>query len=240
MRKHLIIPSVLAILILGLGANLALAGCGGCGSKAAAAEATTCSDHADMSAAECAAACAAKSAAACSPEAAAACATKGAASCGTKGAQAHAGCSSAASAASCGSKGAQAHAGCSSSASAASCAAKGDFFISNYMGLRAAMDKNCNHSMTSAATAYRTGLQNMIASGQADEHREALTSLAAQLDNWPADAKDQQARFGEISEWVAAYCEMFPEKTAGAKVVTCPTSGHRWVEIAADGAEDQS
>ncbi len=224
MRKNLIFPTVLAILILGLGANLALAGCGSCGSKAAAAEATTCSDHADMSAAECAAACAAKEAASAEAGSCSGHAKKSAADCATA----------------CAAKKAQATAGCASSASAAHCAASGDFFISNYMGLRAAMDKNCNHSMGSAATAYRTGLQNIIDSGQADEQREALTTLATQLENWPSDAKAQQARFSEISEWVASYCEMFPEKTAGAKVVTCPTSGNRWVEIATDDAQDQS
>ncbi len=232
MRKYLIIPTVLAILILGLGANLALAGCGGCDSKATADETTTCKDHAEMSAAECAAACAAKEAASMKSGSCSGHAKMSAAECATACA--------AKNAASCGPKGAQAADGCASSASAAHCAASGDFFISNYMGLRAAMDKKCNHSMGSAATAYHTGLQNIIDSGQAEEQREALTTLATQLENWPSDAKAQQARFSEISEWVASYCEMFPEKTAGAKVVTCPTSGNRWVEIATEDAKDQS
>ncbi len=222
MRKHLLIPTILAVAIIGFGANLTMANCGNCGSASAAsscsgksavkAEAGACSDHADMTAAECAAACAAKAAQASAADCATACAAKGA----------------------------QASAGCASAASAASCAAEGDFFISNYIGLRAAMDKNCNHSMTSAAAAYRSGLQNIIASGQADEHREALTALSVHLADWPSEAKAQQARFGEISEWVASYCEMNPEKTAGAKVVTCPDSGHRWVEVKADGDKDQS
>lgn len=237
MRKRLIIPTILAIAVLSFGANLALAGCGSCGSSpstatapsscgskgASTADASNCKAPAGMTAAECAAACAAKGASMTSAECATACATQGA--------QASAACAT---------KGAQASAACASGASAAHCSANGDFFISNYMGLRAAMDKHCNVSMDTAAATYRTGLQNMIASGQANEHREALTSLASQLEDWPSDTKAQQARFNEISEWVASYCEMFPEKTAGAKVVTCPTSGHRWVEIEGESNEDQS
>lgn len=218
MRKSLLLTSLFAIAALTLGSGLALA-ChhDGASASAASADGACASKGASATtadAAACAAACAAKGASTASADAA--CASKGA-SVTTADA--------AACAAACAAKGATA-------------SASGDFFVANYLGLRAAMAKHCNVSMTTAAAQWQEGLNEMLASGKAEEHRAALQSLAMQLDDWPSDAESQEARFSQISEWTASYCEMFPEKTAGATVVTCPTSGHRWVEMASADAED--
>lgn len=197
MRKHLLLPSLFAVTLLLGGANLALAGCGGC----AGAESAGSHNHGE----------AVQSAAAeCPPGCSSACCVSGA------------------------------DGAAIAKAGAQSCAAEGDFFISNYMGLRAAMDKHCDISTTTAAANWHEGLQGILGGEQAEAHREALSSLAGYLADWPGDAEAQQNRFSQISEWTAGYCEMFPQKTAGVKVVTCPTSGHRSVELETPAGDSQS
>ncbi len=220
MRKHLLLSTVLVFVMSLFMAQLALAGCGSCATHAPKAESTAAGS-----------------------------------SCSSKGAASHASCGSksAASHASCGSKGAASHASCAGKtaadcatacatkgASAESCHAAGDFFISHYMGLKSAMGGHCNTTKGHAAADWQTGLEKLMASDGSAEHREALAKLAAYLNDWPSDKKGQQARFEQISAWTAGYCEMFPEKTAGAKVVTCPTSGHRWVELEEGGEDSKS
>lgn len=120
------------------------------------------------------------------------------------------------------------------------CASQGDFFVSNYMCLSGAMKGHCATSSQTAAKSWHEGLQALIASGKAAEHSAELNSLAVQLADWPADAALAQARFAAVSEWTARYCERFPEKAAGAKVVSEPETGRRWVELADASADGNS
>ncbi len=228
MRKHLLLPSLLAIGLLGLGSSFALA-CNGAKTKTtstASAAGSSCAGKTEASAAsvpgtsssaaDCAAACAAAKTA----SAAGACGS--AASVQTAGAAGH--CNGAA----------------TKTASSDACAAKADFFISSYLCLSKAASGHCNVSMQTAAATWNEGLQKLIASAEAAQHREALQTLAGQLADWPADAAAADARFRAVSEWTAGYCERFPEKTAGAKVMTCPETGKRWVEIETTAADGQS
>lgn len=244
MRKNLLLTTVLVFALSIFAAPLALAGCGSCPGDHAAVKAeephshasTSCSGKsadscAGMSAAECAAACAAKgvSSADCAKHAAA-CATKGASasSCGTKGASAT--CSTrGASASSCGTKGAS-----------ASCSTESTGVIGHYMGLKAAMGGHCSSTKGNTASAWQGTLRQAMADAETDEQRRSLATLASYLNDWPSDKKAQEARFAQVSEWAVSYCEQFPAQAPGAKVVTCPTSGHRWVELEESGEDSKS
>ena len=226
MRKHLLLPSLLAIGLLGLGSSFALA-CGGAKTTSTASAAgTSCAGKTEASAAsvpgtttsasDCAAACAA-----------------------AKTASVAGACGSAASVRTAGTAG-SCNGAASKSASSDACAAKADFFISSYLCLSKAASGHCSVSMQTAAATWNEGLQKVIASAEAAQHREALQTLAGHLADWPADAAAADARFRAVSEWTAGYCERFPEKTAGAKVMTCPETGKRWVELETAGADGQS
>jgi hypothetical protein len=231
MRKHLLLPSLLAISLLSLGSGLAMAcdgakttstasaASGKCASKADASTASV--DGKSASAADCSAACMAACTAAKTASAAGNCG--GATAIQTAGAGGH--CNSGAS---------------TKTAAGDACQAKGDFFISSYLCLSEAAKGHCAVSMQTAASKWNEGLQAMIASGKAAEHTEALKALAAQLADWPMDAAAADARFRAVSEWTAGYCERFPAKTAGAKVMTCSETGKRWVELETAAADGQS
>jgi hypothetical protein len=173
-----------------------------------------------------------------SAEKAGTCGTKAASAekagtCGTKAA-------SASYAGTCGTKSAAAKAACAASCGASAKTASNDFFLSNYFALRTAVDGHCGATCSSAASAFHSGIVSLIESGEASEHEAALTKLAGYLADWPSDKAAQRARFAQIAEWCAGYCEMYPAKTAGAKVVTCPDSGKRWVEMESEPVMETS
>lgn len=124
--------------------------------------------------------------------------------------------------------------------SADGCAAQADAFVSSYLCLSGAMKGHCATSSQTAAKSWHEDLQHLIASGKAAENNAELSILAGYLADWPADAATAAARFAAVSEWTARYCERFPEKAAGAKIVSDPETGRRWVELAAASTDGNS
>jgi hypothetical protein len=214
MRKNLLLTSLLAIALLTLGSGLALA-CGG-SAKTTSTASTQCTGKADATTAS------AQCPAGCSPACMAACTSAKTAS--AEGGHCSGAAMKTAGAGHC-------NGAAMKTADGSACAAKGDFFISNYMTLTAAMKAHCGMSSSAAASAWREGVEKLLASGEAEAYRENLNTLAGYLADWPSDTKVADARYRAISEWTAGYCQLYPEKTAGATVMTCPVSGQRWVEI---------
>lgn len=228
MRKHLILPSLLAITLLAGGSGLAFA-CDGTKTTKTASADGKCGSKAGVSTASTeAAGCAGKASAA----AAGAC---GSAAMQTAGAGDH--CNGAAM------KTAGAGGSCNGAAmktAGGGCAAQADAFVSSYLCLSGAMNGHCATSSQVAAKTWHEDLQRLIASGKAAEHNAELSILAGYLADWPADAATASTRFAAVSEWTARYCERFPEKAAGAKIVSDPETGRRWVELAAASTDGNS
>ena len=212
MRKNLLLPSLAAIALLTLGSGLALA-CGGAKTTSTASAAgSACASKADVSTASYPSGCSAACAEACA---------------GAKTASAAGHCGGAAMS----SAGADHCNGAAMKTAGAACAAKGDFFVSNYVALTAAMNKHCSMSTSAAAYAWHAGVEKLLVNAGDATKRENLNTLAGYLADWPSDASAADARYRAISEWTAGYCQLNPEQTSGAKVVTCPVSGRRWVEM---------
>lgn len=211
MRKHLLLPSLLAVSLLAGGSGLALA-CDGATTTKTASAAGHCGSKAGASTAS---------------AQAAGCADKATAAAGC--------CAGAAQSA-----GAAGHCSGAAMKTAGACAGQADTFISSYLCLSGAMKGHCGTSSQAAAKSWHEDLQRLIASGKAAENNAELSILAGYLADWPADAATAAARFSAVSEWTARYCERFPEKAAGAKIVSDPETGRRWVELAAASSDGNS
>ena len=235
MRKILPIFAVLCLVLVpmtasacgGKSTDTASANSGSCNAKADAKTASTdggsCGTKGATAAPSCNAKADAKTASADGSSCGAAGATAAGSSCGTKGATA--------AGSSCGATGATA------GAASGCCAMKGamanaDFNVSSYFAMKNAAASGCNKSMRNAATQWHKQLTQNLENAESAEHRAAMSQLASMLKAFPYAGRSQQVRFAKITEWCAGYCEQFPARATGTKIVADPETGQRIVELA--------
>ncbi|MBC8367416.1 hypothetical protein H8E52_08400 [bacterium] len=144
--------------------------------------------------------------------------------CGSKGADAK--CSTSKSACSSKAGNAEAKLGCDSKIKTTN----SDYFLNSYMNIKSGMHKGCDATIGNAVSDYKTGVMQMIESGEAAEHEEHLKNLVQVLDAWPSQTDGQTARFQKLSNWTIGYMEAFPDRCEGVEVKSCSQSGHSWVE----------